>query len=411
MEMKKSAKIFKIIMLVFLTSFITFIITVPLVYKYIENNSYKIKSKNINGSISNNQTTTLDATLRNFKSILENKYIGEIKEEELIEGAIKGYVQGLGDEYTQYLSVAEMDSLKEETSGEYIGIGVYIANDTINNQIVILRTIGNSPAYNSGLLPGDIIEKIDGKEYSGEQLTEASKKLKGQEGTEVKIIILRNSEEKEIIIKREVIKLVCVNSKILNKDIGYIRITSFDGGCAKEFEEKYAELQKKGIKSLVIDLRFNGGGLVEEALNIADLAVEKDKTLLITKSKSSNEITTKSKQDKTINIPIVVIVNEYSASASEILTGILKEVNGAKVIGEKTYGKGVIQTVYSLSDGSGLKITTDEYFTPNHNKINKVGILPDIEIQLPDEVRYNSGEISEDKDTQLKKAIEELKNF
>lgn len=411
MEMKKSAKIFKIIMLVFLTSFITFIITVPLVYKYIENNSYKIKSKNINGSISNNQTTTLDATLRNFKSILENKYIGEIKEEELIEGAIKGYVQGLGDEYTQYLSVAEMDSLKEETSGEYIGIGVYIANDTINNQIVILRTIGNSPAYNSGLLPGDIIEKIDGKEYSGEQLTEASKKLKGQEGTEVKIIILRNSEEKEIIIKREVIKLVCVNSKILNKDIGYIRITSFDGGCAKEFEEKYAELQKKGIKSLVIDLRFNGGGLVEEALNIADLAVEKDKTLLITKSKSSNEITTKSKQDKTINIPIVVIVNEYSASASEILTGILKEVNGAKVIGEKTYGKGVIQTVYSLSDGSGLKITTDEYFTPNHNKINKVGILPDIEIQLPDEVRYNSGEISEDKDTQLKKAIEELKNL
>ncbi|HOZ55303.1 MAG TPA: S41 family peptidase [Clostridia bacterium] len=411
MEMKKSAKIFKIIMLVFLTSFITFIITVPVVYKYIENNSYKIKAKNINGSISNSQTTTLDATLRNFKSILENKYIGEIKEEQLIEGAIKGYVQGLGDEYTQYLSVAEMDSLKEETSGEYIGIGVYIANDTINNQIVILRTIGNSPAYKSGLLPGDIIEKIDGKEYSGEQLTEASKKLKGQEGTEVKIIILRNSEEKEIVIKREVIKLVCVNSKILNKDVGYIRITSFDGGCAKEFEENYAELQKKGIKSLVIDLRFNGGGLVEEALNIADLAVEKDKTLLITKSKSSSEITTKSKQDKTINIPIVVLVNEYSASASEILTGILKEVNGAKVIGEKTYGKGVIQTVYSLSDGSGLKITTDEYFTPNHNKINKVGILPDIEIQLPEEVRYNSGEISEDKDTQLKKAIEELNNL
>ena len=217
MEMKKSAKIFKIIMLVFLTSFITFIITVPVVYKYIENNSYKIKAKNINGSISNNQTTTLDATLRNFKSILENKYIGEIKEEQLIEGAIKGYVQGLGDEYTQYLSVAEMDSLKEETSGEYVGIGVYIANDTINNQIVILRTIGNSPAYKSGLLPGDIIKKIDGKEYSGEQLTEASKKLKGQEGTEVKILILRNSEEKEIIIRREVIKLVCVNSKILNK--------------------------------------------------------------------------------------------------------------------------------------------------------------------------------------------------
>lgn len=409
MESKKSTKIFKIIMLIFLTSFITFIITVPAVYKYIENNSYKIKSKNISGVVSNNGTSTLEATLLNFKSVLEQKYIGDINEENLTEGAIKGYIQGLGDPYTEYLTVSEMESLTQETEGEYTGIGVYIANDTVNNQIVIIRTIGNSPAYKSGLLPGDIIEKLDGTEYVGEQLSEVSKILKGQQGTDVKITIIRNGEEKEITVTREVIKLVCVNAKVIDGNTGYLRITSFDGGCAQEFKDKYSELQSQGIDSIIIDLRFNGGGLVEEALNIAELAVERDQTLLITKSKNAQEVVTKSKQDKTINVPIVVLVNEYSASASEILTGILKEVNGAKVIGETTYGKGVIQTVYKLSDGSGLKITTDEYYTPNHNKINKVGIVPDIEIQLPEEVRYNSGDIPEQKDTQLKKALEILK--
>lgn len=409
MESKKSIKVFKIIMLIFLTSFITFIITVPAVYKYIENSSYKIKAKNISGVISNNSTSTLEATLANFKSVLEQKYIGEINEENLIEGAIKGYIQGLGDPYTEYLTASEMQSLTEETEGEYTGIGVYIANDTVNNQIVILRTVGNSPANTAGLLPGDIIEKIDDTEYKGEQLSEASKILKGKEGTEVKIIVIRNGEEKEFNITRQVIKLICVNSKVIDGDVGYLRITSFDGGCATEFAEKYNELQQQGIKSLVIDLRFNGGGLVDEALKIADLAVDKDTTLLITKSKNSDEIITKAQQDKIITVPIVVLVNEYSASASEILTGILKEVNGATVIGENTYGKGVIQTVYRLSDGSGLKITTDEYFTPNHNTINKIGITPNIEIQLPEEVRYNSGEIPMDKDTQLQKALELLK--
>lgn len=409
MESKKSIKVFKIIMLIFLTSFITFIITVPAVYKYIENSSYKIKAKNISGVISENGTSTLNATLTNFKSVLEQKYIGDINEENLIEGAIKGYIEGLGDPYTEYLTVEDMKTLTEETEGQYTGIGVYIANDTVNNQIIILRTIGNSPAYTVGLLPGDIIEKIDGVEYTGEQLSEASKILKGAEGEDVKVTVIREGTEKEFTITREKIKLVCVNSKVINEDVGYLRITSFDGGCATEFAEKYNELQQQGIKSLVIDLRFNGGGLVDEALKIADLAVDKDTTLLITKSKNSDEIITKAQQDKIITVPIVVLVNEYSASASEILTGILKEVNGATVIGENTYGKGVIQTVYRLSDGSGLKITTDEYFTPNHNTINKIGITPNIEIQLPEEVRYNSGEIPMDKDTQLQKALELLK--
>lgn len=409
MESKKANNVFKIVMLIFLTAFITFIITVPATYKYIDRNSYKIKSKNISNITSNSETSTLEGTLANFRSVLEQKYVGEINDDELIESAIKGYVAGLGDPYTEYLTVSEMETLQEETEGEYIGIGVYITNDTINNNIVILRTIGNSPAYTSGLLPGDIIKNIDGIEYTGEQLNEASKILKGKEGTEVKILIIRDGKEQEITITREKIKLICVNSKIVNNNVGYLRITSFDGNCAKEFYEKYEELEKQGIKSLIIDLRFNGGGMVNEALDIADLTVEKDKTLLITKSKNKEEVITRAQREQIIKVPIIVLVNEYSASASEILTGILKEVNGATIIGKNTYGKGVIQTVYSLSDGSGLKITTDEYFTPNHNTINKVGIKPDVEIELPEKWRYFSGDIPEKEDTQLQKALELLK--
>jgi len=390
-------------MLVLITAFVTFIITAISVYNYANKGGIEKYVAN-----AKNEDTSLAATLSNFKSVLEQKYVGEINENDLTEGAIKGYVAGLGDPYTEYLTKDEMTSLSEETQGEYMGVGIYIANNTITNEIVVLRTIGNSPAYRAGLLTGDIIKTVDNVEYTGEQLNEASNAMKGESGTTVKIKIIRNGEEKEFEIKREVIKLICVTSKKLENEVGYVKISSFDGGCAEEFKNNYEELKKQGINSLVIDLRYNGGGLVDEALNIAELMVDKDKTMLITKSKNAEEVITKSKSNKIIDMPIVVLVNEYSASASEILTGILKESVGATVVGKTTYGKGVIQTVYQLSDGSGLKITTDEYYTPNHNVINKVGIKPDEEIELPKEWQ-NISEVPEENDTQLKKAIELIK--
>ena len=213
----------------------------------------------------------------------------------------------------------------------------------------------------------------------------------------------------EFNITRENIKISHVNSDVLENNIGYIKISSFEGGCASEFKTAYEELANKNISSLIIDLRYNGGGIVNEALQIADLMVPKNEILLITKDKNEEEEITKAKKDVSINVPIVVLVNEYSASASEILAGILKEDISAKLIGVKTYGKGVIQTVYPLSDGSGLKITTNEYYTPKRNKINKIGIEPTIEIELPEEWQ-NMANVPNEEDTQLKKAIEELKN-
>ena len=228
-------------------------------------------------------------------------------------------------------------------------------------------------------------------------------------GTNVKITILRNNEEMEFNITRENIKISHISSDILDDNIGYIKISSFEGGCANEFQTAYEELASKNISSLIIDLRYNGGGIVNEALQIADLMIPKNEILLITKDKNEEEEITKAKKDVSVNVPIVVLVNEYSASASEILAGILKEDIQARLIGVKTYGKGVIQTVYPLSDGSGLKITTNEYYTPKYNKINKIGIEPTIEIKLPEEWQ-NMANVPAEQDTQLKKAIEESKN-
>lgn len=258
------------------------------------------------------------------------------------------------------------------------------------------------------MLTGDIITKVDDEEFTGEQLNGAVKKMKGIAGTNVKITILRDDKEMEFNITRENIKISHVSSEVLNNNVGYIKISSFEGGCSEEFLEKYKEIEKQNIKSLIIDLRFNGGGIVDEALNIAELMVPKDKTLLITKDKTEEEKVVKSKTNPSINIPIVVLVNQYSASASEILAGILKEDINATLIGTTTYGKGVIQTVYTLSDGSGLKITTDEYYTPDHNKINKIGIEPTIKVELPEELRQNTN-LSLEQDLQLQRAIEELK--
>lgn len=402
MNSKKTNNIYKYTIIIIITAFITFILTSTFVYRFI-NNDERFYIKN-----SKTENSSLDQTLTYFKEILDKKYIGEINEEELKESAIKGYIAGLNDPYTEYFTKEEMKEFTEETEGEYVGIGIYTMADTKQNAIVVLRTIGDSPASKAGLLTGDIITKVDDEEFTGEQLNEAVKKMKGIAGTSVKITVVRNDKEMEFNIKRENIKISHVSSNVLNDNIGYIKISSFEGGCSEEFLEKYKEIEKQNIKSLIIDLRFNGGGIVDEALNIAELMVPKDNILLITKDKTEEEDVVRAKKDASINMPIVVLVNEYSASASEILAGILKEDINATLIGNTTYGKGVIQTVYPLKDGSGLKITTDEYYTPNHNKINKVGIEPTIKVEISEELRQITN-LPLEQDIQLQKAIEELK--
>lgn len=395
MEEKKSYKIYKIIMLMVLVSFITFLLTTIGMQQYFK------------GDTKNTQDT-ITSELKNFRRIIDKYYLGEVDDEKLKEGAIKGYIEGLNDPYTEYISKEDMKDYLEDTMGNFVGIGIYMVKDTKTDKIMVLSPIKNSPAEKAGVQPGDYIIKVNDITYTAEQMTEASNKIKGEEGSTVKLELLRGNETITYEIKRENIKVNPVESKVLQNNIGYIKFSSFDEDTAEDFKKKYEELNKQGIKSLIIDLRNNGGGIVTEALEIADYFTPKDSILLYEVDKNNKEEIEKSKNDAIINMPVIILTNENTASSSEILAGALKDLGKAKIVGTKTYGKGVIQEVLSLPDGSGIKITSEEYLTPNKTKINKVGIQPDVEIKLPETVK-NILDVEEKDDTQLQKAIEMLK--
>ena len=404
-QKRQRSKTYKIIMLVILVAFITFLITSIGMYQYFSGESIITKSSLFSSSNSDDITNSIEK----YKKIIDKYYLGEIDEEKLKEGAIKGYIEGLDDPYTEYISKDEMEDYMEDTMGNFVGIGIYMVKDTENNKIQVLAPIKNSPAEKAGILPGDYIVAVNGEQCTGDDFSTISNKIKGEVGSSVKIDIQREDETLSFEIERENIKVNPVESKLLENNIGYIEFSSFDDGTAEDFKSKYEELEKQGITSLIIDLRNNGGGIVDEALEIAEYIADKGLVLLYEVDKNNNEEVEKSKNEPIINMPIVILTNENTASSSEILAGALKDLGKAKIVGTKTYGKGVIQEVISLSDGSGLKITTKKYLTPNRTEINGVGIEPDETVELPDTVTSVLN-VNEEEDTQLQKAIEILKN-
>lgn len=403
MKEKNTYHIYKTIMIIALTACITFIVTILIGYNYITKGE---GTKLLIRDVSSKQN--LATNLGKYKSIIDEYYLGEVDEEKLNEGAIRGYIEGLDDPYTEYISKEEMEEYMQDTLGNYVGIGIYMVLDKESGKIKILSPMKGSPAEKAGIQPGDIIETVDGETYTKEEMSSVSDKIKGKEGTTVKIGIIRGIEKLEFEIKRENIKVNPVEGKVLENNIGYIKFSSFDETTAQDFKTKYEELQKQNIKSLIIDLRNNGGGLVDQAIDIADYFTEKGVPLLYEVDKNGNEEIMKSENAPIINLPTIILTNENTASASEILAGALKDYGKAKIVGTKTYGKGVIQEIMKLKDGSGIKITTEEYQTPNHDKINKVGIEPDEKVELPDTITSVLN-VPVDQDTQLKKAIEILK--
>ncbi len=397
MEEKKRFKVYKIIMLIILVAFITFFITSIGMYQYF-----------VHGDVVNFSKSDINSALSSYRAIIDKYFLGDIDEEKLKEGAIKGYVEGLGDPYTEYISKDDIQDYLEDTMGNFVGIGIYMVKNTEANKIQILAPIKNTPAEKAGILPGDFIVSVNDVEYTADDMTVVSHKIKGEEGSSVKLEILRGNETLKFDIKRENIKVNPVEGKVIDNDIGYIEFSSFDENTAEDFKEKYEELQKQGIKSLIIDIRNNGGGIVQEALKIADYIADKDSILLYEIDKNNEEKIEKSENEPIINIPIIILVNKNTASSSEILAGALKDLGKAKIVGTKTFGKGIIQTVLTLTDGSGLKITTTKYLTPNKAELNEVGIEPDEKVELPDTVK-NILLVEEKDDTQLQKAIELLK--
>ncbi len=393
------------VMLVILTAFLTFIFTtIYLTNKYNLSDGKQTISSLFNNSSSDDKLTK---SLNSIKSLLKKYYLNDIDEEKAINGAIEGYVSALGDKYTEYIPKDEMEEYTQNLMGNYVGIGIYMTKNTKDNTIVVISPIKYSPAEEAGILPGDIITKIDGVEYNGDSMDAAANNIKGEEGSTVKLEIQRGQEIKTFEITRKKITTNPVVAEKLENNIGYLEVSSFDENTAENFKAKYEELKSQGITSLIIDLRNNGGGLVEEALKIADYIVPKDKELLVTVDKDGKEKVEKSKEDVLIDMPIVVLVNKNSASSSEILAGALKDLNEATIVGNTTYGKGVIQQLLQLKDGAGLKVTVEEYYTPNRTKINGVGIEPNEKVDLPSSVE-NPLAVERKDDTQLQKAIELL---
>ena len=400
----KRQRFYKTIMLIIVTVFITFIVTTLYI-----TDKYNFTGEDISALINANSSgDNLSKSINYIKVLLDKYYLKDIDEEKAKEGAIQGYVASLGDPYTQYIPKDEMEDYTVNLMGNYVGIGVYIAANTEKDVIQVLMPIKGGPAEEAGILPGDIITAIDGVKYAGSEIDVAADKMKGEQSTTVKIEILRDEETKTFEITRRKVITNPVESKKLENNIGYIQVTSFDQETADGFKVEFENLKKQGITSLIIDLRNNGGGLVEEALEMLDYIVPKGKDVLITVNKNNKEKITKAEENVLIDMPIVVLVNGNSASASEIFAGALKDLNEATIVGTKTYGKGVIQQLLTLRDGSGLKITVEEYYTPNRNKIHDIGIEPNIIVQLPETV-ISPLYVKENEDTQLQKAIEILK--
>lgn len=399
MEKKKKYGIYKTAMIISISIFLTFMITSISLYTYFSRNPITVSSSSKN---------TISNKIEKYRKIIDQYYLGEVDENKLEEGAIKGYIEGLGDPYTEYISKEDMDDYLDDTMGNFVGIGIYMIKNTQYDKIQVLSTIKGSPAEKAGVQAGDLILSVDGIEYKADDMTTASNNIKGEEDTKVVVELLRGAQNIKYEITREKVKVNQVEGKLISKNIGYIQFTSFDETTAEDFKTKYEELAKQGIQSLIIDLRNNGGGIVDQALEIADYMTTKDSVLLYEVDKNNKETVRKSKKDPIINMPIIILTNENTASASEILAGALKDLGKAKIVGTKTYGKGVIQQILKISDGSGLKITIEEYQTPNRNKINKVGIEPDEKVELPDTIESILN-VKENEDTQLQKAIEMLK--
>ena len=401
----KRQKVYKIIMLIVLTAFITFLVTSTYILNHIEGTN---GNSALSSLISSSDDDELTKTLKGIENIIDKYYLKDVDEQKAIDGAIQGYIEALGDEYTEYIPADEMKEYTQDIMGNFEGIGIYMIQNTEENTIEVLSPIKDSPAEKAGILAGDIIVGVDGVNYTGDEIDTVANNIKGEEGTTVKIEIRRGEETLTFDIERAKVITNPVLSEKLENNIGYLQITSFDEGTAEDFKNKFNSLKDQGITSLIIDLRNNGGGIVEEALEIIDYIVPKGKEILITVDKEQKEEIEKSKDDILIDMPIVVLVNEYSASASEIVAGALKDLNEATLVGKTTYGKGVIQQLLSLSNGAGLKVTVEEYYTPNRTKIDGVGIKPNEEVNLPETVT-SPLTVTREQDTQLQKAIEILK--
>lgn len=341
-----------------------------------------------------------------IREMLYKLYDGPMEDKELLDGALKGMTASLKDPYTVFLDEKDFADLMEKNEGAYVGLGIQVG--VKENKIVVISVFEGSPAEKSGIISGDIIQKVNGEELSGADMEKAVSMMKGKEKTEVPITIYREGKGAfDVSVKRDTINMVTVKGEMLDNSIAYIQISMFDEHTGDEFNKKLGELKAKGAKSLVMDLRSNPGGLLNECVKVASNFIDKDKVIVSTKDKYGEEEKYNSTGGSYIGMPLVVLTDEGTASASEIVAGAIRDYEAGTLVGEKTFGKGIVQRVLDLKDGTGLKVTVSKYYTPKGENIHKIGISPNVEVKISDEIKQKPYERGTD--PQFKKALEILK--
>lgn len=342
-----------------------------------------------------------------LQNIIDRYFLFDEDMTKVEDGIYAGMMNGLGDPYTVYYTKEEYKALNEDTEGKYSGIGAVVSQNPNTKIITIVKIFDNSPANDAGLQVGDIIDKIDSEEVAGTDMDILVKtKIRGEEGTSFKMTVLRGDDRKEVeldLIRRS-IEVETVAGKMLDNNIGYIAVSQFDAVTSEQFKSNIESLQSQGMTKLIVDLRGNPGGLLDQVVDMLDYILP-DGLVLYTEDKYGKREEYYSDGSHELKIPMVVLVNENSASASEVFTATFRDFEWGTVVGKTTFGKGIVQNVLPLGDGTAVKITTQHYYPPSGYDLHKVGIKPDLEVDL------NEGaKIGTDSDNQLSAAIDILKN-
>lgn len=351
-----------------------------------------------------------EAKIDIIQSYLDQYYVDDLEEEQVEEMLYAGMMAGVGDRYTYYLTKENLKQYMDNSNGNFDGVGIEV-HSTQDGEVIVSSVMAGQPAEAAGVKAGDVIVGVDGQDMQGSLLSDVAAKIRGREGTEVTIKVLRRStgETLEFTMERTTVVVESVSGRMMDEKIGYISISGFKENTYTQFKEALDELQKEGMKGLILDLRDNPGGLVHSVYEIGEeLLPEGTMVYTLDKNEDRNDLKC---DEEYLDIPLVVLVNANSASASEIFAGAVKDTGRGTLVGTQTFGKGLVQRLFTLPDGSGLNITIQKYYTPNGTSIHGVGIEPDEVVELPADYQNTAlKDIPERVDTQLQKGVEVLRN-
>jgi carboxyl-terminal processing protease len=338
--------------------------------------------------------------------ILTNHSIIPFDKDSLLDSMYRGFMDAVDDPFTYYFDRESLRSFTNRTDGTFAGVGMLVTLSQYN-QVTVVTVFSGSPAEENGMLPGDVLLAVDGNPSEGLRLEEVTGAVQGTPGTDVTLSILRNDYEFDVTITRRIIQVPSVEHRMLEDNIGFLRLISFDGVTYNQFRAAYEDLEAQGLEGLVIDLRNNTGGRLQTVVDISSMLIPAG-VIMYSENANGERTVFESESEDYIGLPLVILVNESSASASEVLAGAVRDHNTGTIVGQQTFGKGVVQSIHTLSDGSGISVTVAEYFTPNGISIHGYGLTPDYIVEVDRETAFMAARLTLEEDIQLQKALEVL---